>query len=109
MPHRQPGTILLAVALALGVNAYAGEKDASKKQTTCPVMGGKINKAQYVDVNGYRIYVCCPGCKGRIEADPGKYIRQMKDEGVTPERAPEKENAAGERRSDADSHSGHQH
>ncbi len=54
----------------------------AKLQATCPVMGGKINKKQYADVNGKRIYVCCPGCIGTIKADPDKYIKKMEKEGV---------------------------
>lgn len=59
-----------------------------KAQTTCPVMGGKINKTQYADVKGHRIYVCCPGCIGKIKADPDKYIEKMKAEGVEPAKTP---------------------
>ena len=58
----------------------------SKPQTVCPVMGGKINKAQYTDVKGYRIYVCCPGCIDKIKADPNTYIEKMKAEGIEPEK-----------------------
>ena len=47
-----------------------------------------INPKMYVDVQGKRIYVCCPGCITKIKADPGKYIKQMVDEGITLEKAP---------------------
>ena len=95
MKRRQLATILVAAVLSVGMAAMAGDKQEAKKaeakkQATCPVMGGKIDKAQYVDVKGYRIYVCCPGCKGKIKADPDKYIEKMKAEGVEPEKAPEK-------------------
>ena len=66
-------TLLVAVILGTGLIAtQAAEKKAEvKKQTTCPVMGGqKINKALYVDVKGYRIYVCCKGCIDVIKVDP---------------------------------------
>ncbi len=53
-----------------------------KTQTICPVMGGKINTAQYADVKGKRIYVCCPGCIGQIKADPDKYIKAMEESGI---------------------------
>jgi len=72
-----------AILLGAGLAAHAEEKQAEpKKQTVCPVMGGKINKAQFVDVDGKRIYVCCAGCKGKIQADPEKYIKQLKKEGI---------------------------
>ena len=34
-------------------------------QTTCPVMGGAINKDVYADYEGKRVYFCCPGCDKR--------------------------------------------
>ena len=63
-----------------------GETPA-KLQTTCPVMGGKINRKQYVDHDGKRIYVCCPGCIPKIKAAPQKYISKLENEGVTLEHA----------------------
>ena len=59
-----------------------------KAQTTCPVMGGKIDKAQYADVDGVRVYVCCPGCVAKVKADPEKYIAKLKAEGVELEKVP---------------------
>lgn len=53
-------------------------------QTTCPVMGGKINKKLYADVKGHRVYVCCAGCIKPIKADPDKYIKKIKDNGEAP-------------------------
>ena len=57
-------------------------------QTTCPVMGGKVNRKQYADVKGYRVYVCCPGCVAKIKADPDKYLAAIKAKGETPAKAP---------------------
>jgi hypothetical protein len=89
MTRRKLATTLLVATMAAGMAAYAEEKQAeTKKQTTCPVMGGKINKAQYVDANGKRIYVCCGGCVGKVKADPGKYIQQMEAKGITLEATP---------------------
>lgn len=62
-----------------------------KPQTTCPVMGGAVNKKLYVDAEGYRIYVCCGGCVDVVKADPEKYIKKLKDEGVEIEKTPEAE------------------
>jgi YHS domain-containing protein len=50
-------------------------------QTTCPVMGGAINKKLYVDYKGKRIYVCCPGCIGELKSNPEKYIKILADMG----------------------------
>lgn len=43
-------------------------------QKTCPVMGGAINKKLFVDYNGQRIYMCCPGCTEAITNEPQKHI-----------------------------------
>jgi len=74
-----------------------------KAQTTCPVMGGTIDKAQYADVDGVRVYVCCPGCVAKVKADPEKYIAKLKAEGVELEKAPKGE------MSKKEMHSGHSH
>ena len=63
---------------------------ASKPQSTCPVMGTPINKKLFVDANGYRIYVCCEGCIGKVKADPAKYIEKIKASGEVPEKLPVK-------------------
>ena len=61
-----------------------------KAQTNCPITGGKINKKFYVDVNGKRLYVCCPGCIAKIKADPDKYIKKLEQAGVKLEDTPKK-------------------
>ena len=62
--------------------------DSARAQTVCPVMGGKINKELYIDVKGYRVYVCCEGCTDKIKADPDTYLAKIKANGETPEKAP---------------------
>ncbi len=47
------------------------------EQTTCPVMGGKINKNIFVEHKGRKVYFCCAGCEGKFEADPEKYISKL--------------------------------
>ena len=56
--------------------------DGKSLQTDCPVMGGAINRDHFVDVEGYRIYVCCPGCDETILEDPQRYIDEMKATGI---------------------------
>ena len=107
-------TALLMTVLAAGSATFAEEKPADpkpaeiRKQVFCPVMGGKINKAQYVDVKGYRIYVCCAGCKARITKDPDTYIKKLQADGITLEKTPEKEDAKPEAADHTD-HAGHEH
>ncbi|MDD2519922.1 MAG: hypothetical protein AB7V22_07915 [Kiritimatiellia bacterium] len=78
--------LLIAALLVSATLAFA----EGKPQTTCPVMKGNpvSSQSQYVDVEGYRIYVCCGGCIGAIKADPAKYIAQMQADGVELETAP---------------------
>lgn len=94
---------LLAVSVG---TSYAGENCASckkaptcatkevavavKKQTTCPVMGGAIDKKLFVDAEGKRIYLCCTGCIAPVKKDPKKYIAKLEAEGVTLEKTPVK-------------------
>jgi len=78
-------SLLIAILLGAASMVFAGS------QTTCPVMkGNKVNPKLYVDADGYRIYVCCGGCVKAVKADPGKYIAQMKADGVELELAPQK-------------------
>jgi len=86
--------LIVATVLGIGFSALAGEhpsaKPKGKKQTTCPVMGGKINKAQYADVKGKRVYVCCPACIAEVKTDPEKYIKKLESEGVKIAKTPKK-------------------
>ena len=69
----------------------AGIAPASRgdgKQVVCPVMGGAVNTNLFVDYEGWRIYVCCPGCSDAVRKTPAVYIQRMKEEGVTPDRIP---------------------
>lgn len=59
-----------------------------KTQSTCPVMGGAVNKSIYVDHNGKRVYLCCNACVSTFKADPDKYVKQLADAGVQLEEAP---------------------
>ena len=88
-------TLAAGAMLAAPIYAADGGKPAGaakeaeiKQQTHCPVMGGKINPNSYADVEGKRIYVCCPGCIPTIKKDPAKYIKKREDQGVTIADAP---------------------
>jgi len=82
------------------VNSAAKSTDAAvanvtapitgKAQTTCPVMGGAIDKKYYVDANGKRIYLCCSGCVAAVKADPDKFIKQLEAQGIVLEKTPAK-------------------
>ena len=71
--------IILFVSLILfliPVSAFV-EEDELKSQTTCPVMGGKIDKEIYLDYQGQRIYFCCESCKKSFSVDPEKYMQKI--------------------------------
>jgi len=68
--------------------AEAGAAPAGGPQTTCPIMGGAIDKSLFVDHDGKRIYVCCESCLGKIKQDPEKYISKLTGQGIVLEDAP---------------------
>jgi YHS domain-containing protein len=81
------GALIAVVAFTTG----AGEtKDVAKteapkelkNQTLCPVMGGKIDSTAYTDIQGQRVYHCCPGCSKQLKADPDKYFKKAAAESV---------------------------
>jgi len=43
-------------------------------QTTCPVMGGPIDKSIFVEHEGRKVYFCCQMCVATFKKDPGKYL-----------------------------------
>lgn len=84
---------MLAVFLGSAVNGMA-EEQAAKAQTTCPVMGGKIDKRFYTDYEGKRIYFCCGACPAQFAKDPAKYVKALESSGVVLEKVSDKKDAA---------------
>ncbi len=80
--------LILTAVLALFLAGPVLAAGAAKPQTTCPVLGGNINKEVYTDYKGQRIYFCCQGCDAEFKKDPEKYLKKMKEQGVTPEQTP---------------------
>lgn len=70
------------------VKAAGGAGAEVKAQSQCPVMGGAVNKAIYVDHGGKRVYLCCNACVSTFKADPEKYVKQLVEDGVQLEEAP---------------------
>ena len=83
-----------AIITMMAVIVTAGTAAIAAPQAKCPVMGGKINKSQFADVNGKRIYVCCAGCIAKIKAEPAKYIKQRESKGVTLDKAAAKKDTS---------------
>ncbi|MCK5124641.1 MAG: hypothetical protein KAR42_00150 [candidate division Zixibacteria bacterium] len=83
--------IMAAILLITSLTAFAGEekqdakKDAPiefKNQTHCPVMGGKIDSTVYTDIQGQRVYHCCPMCSDKLTKDPDTYFKKTAAEGI---------------------------
>ncbi len=50
---------------------------AAAEQTTCPVMGGAINKALFIEYKGKKVYFCCDGCQDKFKEAPEQYIAKL--------------------------------
>ncbi|MEW6050300.1 MAG: hypothetical protein AB1644_04465 [Candidatus Zixiibacteriota bacterium] len=79
-------SILTLAAVAFGADE---KKDAAqsapkelKPQTLCPVMGKPTDSSAYTDIQGQRVYHCCPMCSAKLKADPDKYFKKAAAEGV---------------------------
>lgn len=50
----------------------------AKAQRICPVMKNKLPKdAKWTIVEGRIVYVCCPPCIKKVEADPKTHLKQV--------------------------------
>jgi YHS domain-containing protein len=96
MPKFKPQVFALVLAAFVAGSVLPAPPAAlAAAQTTCPVMGGNINKSLYADYQGQRIYFCCRGCDAEFKKDPAKYLKKMEDMGVTPEAVPPAKGNAG--------------
>ena len=83
---------MLAVLLLIGLVVLTGCKKKSEpvapaetgkavsaaiQQTTCPIMGGAINKDIFTEYKGKKVYFCCAGCKEKFEKEPEKYLDKL--------------------------------
>jgi YHS domain-containing protein len=89
--------VLVAVMVVFTASAVlvAPHSAHARAQTTCPVMGGNINKDIFADYQGKRIYFCCQGCDTEFNKNPEKYLKMLEEQGVTPEAAPAPKGKAG--------------
>jgi YHS domain-containing protein len=81
MKLRSMFTVLLVVVAFSVSTSLAADKNAHE-QTTCPVMGGKINNDIYADYEGKRVYFCCEACISTFKKDPAKYLKKLESDGV---------------------------
>jgi YHS domain-containing protein len=86
-----PAIFILTAVIFMAGNTSNTAMAAQKKvkaQTICPVMGDPIDKKYFVDYKGSRIYFCCSSCPDEFKKDPEKYMKKLRESGVTPERTP---------------------
>lgn len=57
-------------------------------QELCPVMGFDINRELFTDHMNQRIYFCCPICPPEFKQAPAKYMSEMREQGIIPEKTP---------------------
>jgi YHS domain-containing protein len=75
--------LILCLAFVITTSGCSQARaDQDKAQTTCPVMGGNINKNIYTDYQGKRVYFCCPQCIAEFNKEPGKYLKKLEADGV---------------------------
>lgn len=53
-----------------------------KNQTHCPVMGGEIDSLAYTDIQGQRVYHCCPACSSSLTKNPDKHFEKAAEDGI---------------------------
>lgn len=87
---RKIATTLVAVfVVASAASLHAEDKTPAAKapkelkpQTLCPVMGKPIDSTAYTDIQGQRVYHCCPMCSKKLMADPDTYFKKAAADGV---------------------------
>lgn len=74
---------LLMLTLSFGF-VWAGDNNqgATKPQTVCPIMGGKIDRSIYADVQGQRVYFCCSACIDTFKKDVDTYFKKAAADGI---------------------------
>ncbi len=85
------GVLCLAVSAGFLLTGCGPSESEAKAgpQTTCPMMGTPIDKKEFVDHKGKRVYFCCEDCKKPFKADADAMMKTMADAGVILEDAPE--------------------
>ena len=54
------------------------QNNFAKAQGTCPIMGKPVTGASKSTVlNGHRIFICCPPCAKKIQADPDTALKKV--------------------------------
>lgn len=67
--------------LAISRDGHEHAKKGEVINKTCPVMGGKVDKdtPYTAEYKGKKIGFCCPACIEKFNADPEKYMQEIKE------------------------------
>lgn len=57
-------------------------------QKECPVSGEDLDKKNFVDYKGRRVYFCCNKCPAKFKANPEKYLAKLPGDQPAPAAAP---------------------
>lgn len=89
MKTTKPFISILLGLMLISFSAFAGDEKTEqnapkelKNQTHCPVMGGAIDSSTYTDIQGQRVYHCCPMCSNSLKKDPDKFFKKAATDGV---------------------------
>jgi YHS domain-containing protein len=86
--------LLISVVLAILAFGVVVAADSTKVATTpvmakkqhpqevCPVSGDKIDKKFFVDMQGQRVYFCCPKCPPVFKTHPDSLFNKAAADGV---------------------------
>ena len=61
----------------LGLKWDKSMKGLSLENTKCPITGKKVDREQFADRNGLRVYACCAKCKAKLWADSKKTAKAL--------------------------------
>lgn len=67
-------------AAAAGDGLGPDDRSLADRQKTCPVTGKALGSMGTPDrqiVAGRVVFLCCPGCRSKLRADPGKYLAKL--------------------------------
>ena len=60
----------LVAAVAFGCRSNAPHTADVKANATCPISGKAVDPSSFVEIEGHKIYTCCPMCQSKVKADP---------------------------------------
>lgn len=81
-------TLGMAVAPVMAQHGHEGhghgdeghahaKTDSTKAKALCPVMGNPVNFSVSVATDDGPVFMCCPGCNKKYEANPSKYASEV--------------------------------